>query len=167
MLDEIKKRLEAATPGPWESKWDTQRFQRDGYPWSTFAIGPMHGIPEDPSQGADKVRYLEVASRRNADADLIAHAPTDIAALLAEVARLREDAKKIQDEPELFVYRVYNGWVGACAEHRIVIAKTSEDAATLARALGEKWGRVTNEDPFMEYVGRARDGFVESEDYHG
>jgi len=67
-LEAIKARLAAATPGPWwvdESRRGVEA-QAYGYP-------------------------IEIVARTGrADAVLIAHAPGDIAALVAEVERLRE-----------------------------------------------------------------------------
>lgn len=66
-LAEIRARLDAATPGPWV-------------------------YPEDDLtriQASDGVS-VAVITRRIDDADLIAHAPADIAWLLDEVEQLRE-----------------------------------------------------------------------------
>lgn len=81
-LDVIEARLKAATPGPW--------------------VAPCGALGTD-------VRTLGGASvaddvKRADDADFIAHAPTDIAALLAEVRRLtpavkvaRWDGRELRD----------------------------------------------------------------------
>ncbi|MBN9607824.1 MAG: hypothetical protein BGO26_10160 [Actinobacteria bacterium 69-20] len=79
-LDAIKARLAAATPGPWDyvgQGWIT-------HPGTTFAaVGT-------PDQG--------MIPCTDADADLIAHAPTDLAALLAEVRALRKRAANLSLE---------------------------------------------------------------------
>ena len=73
-FDEIKARLAAATPRPWIH----ERFggpHHIGYRVESAAPGEDHGVGIG---GID----------RGDDANLIAHAPSDIAALLAEVERL-------------------------------------------------------------------------------
>lgn len=66
-LDAIRARLEAATPGPWE--------------------------PESEQDGDHETGYADAIFIANAaDATLISNAPTDIAALVAEVERLRADS---------------------------------------------------------------------------
>ena len=74
---EIRQRLEAATPGPWENNggW---AIEGPFTPTGRLALGVV-------------VRN----NRANAlqDAKLIAHAPADLAYLLGEVAQLREQLK--------------------------------------------------------------------------
>ena len=68
-LTEIRSRLEKATPGPWEQK--VHRY-------STYYNAK---VLIEPSVAA--------VFESNANSDLIAHAPEDIAYLLSEVTRLR------------------------------------------------------------------------------
>ena len=68
-LTEIRTRLEKATPGPWEQK--VHRY-------STYYNAK---VLIEPSVAA--------VFESNANSDLIAHAPEDIAYLLSEVTRLR------------------------------------------------------------------------------
>lgn len=84
-LKAIKARLAAATPGPWRSAWD------DGDPNADVTIRSLApGLDECAS-------YVIVASWYDgpitlcleADAAFIAAAPSDVAALVAEVERLR------------------------------------------------------------------------------
>lgn len=75
-LDAIEARLDAATPGPWGVLL-AERI--DGT--SVWRIG-SNATGED---------VAAVRSGQPADADLIAHAPTDLAALVAEVKHLRKD----------------------------------------------------------------------------
>jgi hypothetical protein len=63
-LDDIEQRLAAATPGPWSME-NVQRMP-DGLPGLYADIEPMIAGGVDPL-----------------DAELIAHAPTDLAALVA------------------------------------------------------------------------------------
>lgn len=67
-LQAIKARLAAATPGPWTSDGICVLALYEGY--ETFMVEVSYG-------------------RRPDDAEFIAHAPTTIAALVAEVERLR------------------------------------------------------------------------------
>jgi hypothetical protein len=78
----IRARLAAATPGPWRvhSRGDVALI--DPRQWPAWAVA------DDPDGGEDDFERL-VAEATAADADLIAHAPTDLAALLDEVERLR------------------------------------------------------------------------------
>ena len=77
MLDlrPIKARLEAATPGPWKA-----------IPW--------YGFPQEVSPVAEVSMIgvfsdCPVSGSPAKDADLIANAPADLTALVAEVERLR------------------------------------------------------------------------------
>ena len=79
-LDAIKARLAAATPGPWWSD--------SGDPLSTnMAVAVIGGWQVQASRPFVGDRVTPAKD----DADLIAHAPTDLAALVAEVERLREE----------------------------------------------------------------------------
>jgi hypothetical protein len=70
-LDPIKARLAAATPGPWAA----------------------HHIDDDESivAAAGRVKFVCGLGDRleKEDAELIAHAPTDLSAMVKEVIRLR------------------------------------------------------------------------------
>ena len=78
-LEPIKERLAAATPGPWKAKEDSW----DGYSVVIDDSGPgVSIIAEQIGQGEDEGR---------GDAEMIAHAPSDLAALVAEVERLRAE----------------------------------------------------------------------------
>ena len=67
-LESIKKRLTAATPGPW-----------------AWASAPAEGA----AGGYVLTAVTGDGPHASFDAEFIAHAPTDIRALLAEVKRLR------------------------------------------------------------------------------
>ena len=77
-LDPIKARLAAATPGPW--RWS--RVESWGH------VAKLHDIHFLPNLAS-----LSSTQQDQADADLIAHAPSDLAALVAEVERLRAAIK--------------------------------------------------------------------------
>lgn len=78
-LDEIDARVKAVTPGPW-----------------------MHGVSRDPSSGhwvdtKPDLAVITVADDipSDDDAEFIAHAPEDIARLVAEVHRYREEFARV------------------------------------------------------------------------
>lgn len=75
-LQPIKDRLAAATPGPWEREF-TEHIAEDmslDASYTSFIIGKGVSVGE-----------MDMP----ADCELVAHAPTDLAALVAEVERLR------------------------------------------------------------------------------
>lgn len=78
-LAAIRARLEAATPGPWPTSFGP--CGSDDGPWHHTAWGPMHEENEDGN-------HEQASERAAADAEFIAHAPQDIADLLAEVDSL-------------------------------------------------------------------------------
>jgi hypothetical protein len=75
-IESIQQRLDAATPGPWKAI---------KYYKNQLANGA------GPDWGLEGVRSFE-------DADLCAHAPTDLRALLDEVERLNSKVKKLEEE---------------------------------------------------------------------
>ena len=79
-IEAIKTRLAAATPGPWVSNWSQ--------PSGDERCEQILAENGDEVVGALWYDGLHLAVNEK-DADLIAHAPADIAALLAENARLR------------------------------------------------------------------------------
>lgn len=79
--DEIRKRLEAATKGPWQIDRDAR--DPDGY-------------ASIRSQTYE--RSLVAVQLTDADAEFIAHAPTDLAHLLSENERLRERMARLDEE---------------------------------------------------------------------
>jgi hypothetical protein len=95
-LEPIKKRLAAATPGPWRA----QEF--DSYPGDEgsaivggYSVG-LVAYAVRPDFGAAS-GYDEAQCDR--DAQFIAHAPTDIAALIAEVEKLKAKLKRLSTLP--------------------------------------------------------------------
>lgn len=83
-LDAIKARLEMATDGPWE--WNPRRTVLEGWAGDPAVYRYTTEVLEvlvDPGTPVDV--WLS-----DDDANFIAHAPTDVAALIAEVERLRQ-----------------------------------------------------------------------------
>lgn len=82
-IDEIRKRLEAATPGPWEVELSFKRgqYEHKNHNWAKV-IGPNRWF------GEPSVEYLiDREYMHREDAELIAHAPADIALLLELVEK--------------------------------------------------------------------------------
>lgn len=96
-LDPIRARLAAATPGPWDHNTAAELIQTEK--------GDAIVVPA--WFGEDLPRWD--------DAELIAHAPADIAALVAEVERLRErlaDVKALHRPVDLWeVDPVSRAWL--------------------------------------------------------
>ena len=94
-LEAIKKRAESATPGPWE--WEPP--SEDPYPmYDESLIGPVLDGEKFPVQVLSGWGYD--ASGTNCepqDREFIAHARTDVPALVAEVERLRAERADIWD----------------------------------------------------------------------
>lgn len=67
-LQEIRARLDAATPGPWH----------------------VHPVGSIEVRRLDYSGFVVARANHDDDADLIAHAPADLAWLLAEIDALRE-----------------------------------------------------------------------------
>lgn len=88
-LDAIEARLAAATPGPWRA-YTKERHDS------------LFGLPDDTAYSWVTVSHDDeiigelfddaTGHRGSLDAAFIAAAPTDIAALIAEVRRLRAEA---------------------------------------------------------------------------
>lgn len=90
-LDPIKARLQAATPGPWmRDKWKADIDIVRQVDWT-----PCGAEGHNDCAVAQTIHPADVAAvglghdRAITDAEFIAHTPTDIAALVSEVERLR------------------------------------------------------------------------------
>lgn len=98
----IRARLAAATDGPWAA-WTDQ----DGTPHMVgmLMVGVAAGVIPDGEtwvEGAD-VNNPVAHTYTPEDREFIAHAPTDLAALLAEIDRLRGQITEARD-----------GWCRVC-----------------------------------------------------
>ena len=80
-LEPIKERLAAATPGPWRVWHDPDPSKAGTAVETAWCYGDIEGDTELITD------YLPTG----ADAEMIAHAPEDIAALVAEVEQLRAE----------------------------------------------------------------------------
>ncbi len=90
-LEEIRRREEAATPGPWESKCRSVGNEENDPAWpeTDFLQFHVHGTDgsEDEVAGPKEVTWGR-GDFYGRDADFIAHTREDIPWLLAEVERL-------------------------------------------------------------------------------
>ena len=82
----IRARIEAATPGPWEFKYVSGDKRTDGSEWG--ADGLWSGTNQILGDGAGWDGGYDGPD--GADEELIAHAPQDIADLLAYAERLKK-----------------------------------------------------------------------------
>lgn len=88
-LDEIEARLAAATPGPWRADQCGGGEESFSGSW-VCPGGHANGVWSNPAE-RDVLR--DETSLSSPDAELIAHAPEDIAALLAVVKAVRTKAE--------------------------------------------------------------------------
>lgn len=89
-IEEIEQRLAKATPGPWQ----TVSYEDGLVGINALSDGDKDGIFTKRVLVINRKRDGSPAYRQQAgpDAAFIAHAPTDIAALLSELKSLREAA---------------------------------------------------------------------------
>ena len=104
-LEPIKARLAAATPGPWEPNIYSER--------PPIVVAMTSHLPMVGRNGFREVicehQSIHYDSQVEANARLIANAPTDLAALIAEVERLREALKLILGEFDVDKTDHYHG----------------------------------------------------------
>ena len=93
--EEIRRRLAAATPGPW-------RVGHDG-PSKAVLSGahPRHGMLAFHTFPRTVTNLWGFDDLEEENAELIAHAPTDLAFLLAENERLEQEVANLRDSPKL------------------------------------------------------------------
>lgn len=86
-LGAIKGRLAQATPGPWKFDGDDRIVAK-----CVCVVLVTRGVDEAPTDDLGGPTFL-------ANTEFIAHAPEDIAALLAEVERLRQENARLKEQP--------------------------------------------------------------------
>lgn len=140
-LDDIKARAEAATDGPW--KWDNRRVptlngmagSRDVYRYETEVIEADH----NGECGCRSACQLDLTVGP-ADAEFIAHARTDVPALVAAVEAVLElHALGIGD---LFTAEGIEARLAHCVEctqveHKFVVRYPCPTVTAIRTALGE------------------------------
>lgn len=115
-LAEIRARVEAATPGPWTP------MEYDHNPGDQGV--PILGGGERGSMAAHLTAYtmtLSNVDQSEADAEFIAHARTDLPALLAAVEAFKEKCDYIVNEFEDPVYESNGYALGVAAATRTLM----------------------------------------------
>ncbi|AYD89160.1 hypothetical protein D5R93_02205 [Actinomyces lilanjuaniae] len=90
-LAPVRRRLDAATPGPWDHDTVTHLVSAGTWPVAMVGTGPEQMIPD----WEDEHAATWTSPSAHDDAELISHAPEDIHALLGEVDRLRDALTQI------------------------------------------------------------------------
>ena len=103
-LDDIRRRLEVVTPGPWAFEKEDGKVLLDYTPkeiriCETGCLGSIANRMVCDMNVDWRYTYKN-ENEPMANAEFIAHAPTDIARLMAEVERLREENKRLCGELE-------------------------------------------------------------------
>ena len=120
-LAAIRARLDAATPGPWH--------------WDEHPVPTLHGVGGSPDTyeyeaevieathtggcGCRAVCYLDLTIDRS-DAEFIAHARTDLGHLLAEVDRLTQMIRDIDEASQPKTWKSDSWSVDGRTIHRIL-----------------------------------------------
>lgn len=92
-LEPIKSRLSRATPAPWVAVPQTWRSKTSSYTITAYGIEQDENVFNTDASAICYAQREGQLTERNAE--LIAHAPTDIASLLIEVEKLREACQHI------------------------------------------------------------------------
>jgi hypothetical protein len=92
-LDAIEARANAATPGPWEA---SRQIGKKGHCYVAQVFGP-------DALGGLSLAQMDVLPNATADAAFIAHARSDVPALVAEVRRLRKVTDAQAHELDRFI----------------------------------------------------------------
>ena len=130
LLQPMKDRLAAATPGPWEVVDFHEGFRR---------MDPLHGVvnvdPRKPVMLADKQLTVQIEDGELADAEFIASAPTDQAKLIAAIEAVESLAEKWRYKGE-FGWGAWQEGQGPDPEGHVLDEVSSELRAALTQALG-------------------------------
>lgn len=89
-LDDIDTRTDATRSGPWTLSDD---LEGDGYPGHLWVVRTPDAGPDEPD---DQAVVISIGDR--ALGEFIAHARTDVPALLAEIRRLKGQRKYLLDQ---------------------------------------------------------------------
>lgn len=181
-IEVIRKRLEAATPGPWEyRRWNDESH--------IVEINDITGWRKDyPECYIAKIGGWGY-SGKYANAEFIAYAPTDIAALLTECDKLKNENDKLRENyaDHMVVYEAlldeqkksealegeverltvnWNKWNVAEAEEKIIVleSKLSRAKAALHKLNSHKAiGQVSDYDFILQMRNMVREAIAELE----
>jgi hypothetical protein len=134
-LDEIRARVEAATPGPWEwddSEWHRGFYAQEGRPLGDRSIGELSAGDIDVLRAHIDEEYL---TGRLADAAFIAAAREDVPWLLAQIRRLRRIELAAREYQQLGAY--LRGHIGPPENNPATPAAWLAAGERLAAALAE------------------------------
>lgn len=130
-LDDIRRRLEVATQGPWAFDKEDGKVLLDYTPkeiriCETGCLGSITNRMVCDMNVDWRYTYKN-ENEPMANAEFIAHAPTDIARLMAEVERLNKVSRYLAEQ------MVHDGgaglrWAGAFDEDCMRMYKTKEEA---------------------------------------
>lgn len=144
-LGEIENRLNAATPGPWvlETDTDFDEFHGKSYgPWPQSLRLPVHTVgredqPCDPEDNFDYYRHTasEISELTMETAEFIAHSPSDVAYLLAELRKRDEALERVE--------RLAIGW-HLRGESDMAFSKTLPDEDIAMAILTDGAAKVEN-----------------------
>ncbi|MFD1179505.1 hypothetical protein ACFQ3W_24855 [Paenibacillus puldeungensis] len=109
-IQEIKRRLAEAMPGPWVYRELTREI------YTTAEI--------------DGIKYKMVADVFEENGQFIANAPDDIAYLLSEVERLQEENKVMKEALEWYADEI--NWNSGCYEGGIFFTLADDDSGEKA-----------------------------------
>ena len=134
-LAEIEARLKAATPGPW--RYNKSKCYRPGTNGAQAVVTDQEAVFASADGPTIALTGNVDDPQSMADADFIAHAPTDIAALLAEVRRLT---------PAVKVARWGDGGV---LNYRYTVLRANNNR-TIAKY---GYDEVLGHDPWLTWIG--------------
>lgn len=125
-LDAIRARTEAATPGPWAAGREN--------------VNELHWtLPANTLDRNGRRSYVAESESLLPDWEFIAHARTDVPALLAEVDRLRElaDAARLLGSARMVLDRCAETQIGGCRA----------EAAAMAQQIVDLIGHSVTDEP--------------------
>lgn len=125
-LDAIRARLQTVTPGPWVIR------QEGGDITAIDSLDDQTVLAGAWNSATDNLHPLEVEP---ADAEFIAHAPTDVARLVAEVERLQAENERLAKRAECFNERFQAACNREDDKFLEILHLQAENAALRARAV--------------------------------
>ena len=165
-IEAIRARLASSTPGPWKASTDDAGDVVVWGPDEDWLANVGNWARQHPGIDADAAARQFVETRDAADATLIAHAPTDLAALCDEVERLRAwllRGGKLTDE-ELKALKPWRRRLGIVGNDNSV-TYNGDDIVSVARVpLDDDVARLIEEqNALLDEVIRLRAGLARTD----